>query len=123
MRRAKGRKKGAKPVHAMEDAYATDACWEGPYDERPCLDRLPQMKHELTIGEVARRSGVAVSAVRFYEAKGLKNPFINGDFRIVGGDTRLLTNDDLVEIDLPRGAILIGERVRNGNGMDLLERD
>lgn len=58
-------------MHAMEDAYATDACWEGPCDKRPCPDGPPHMKHELTIGEVARRSGVAVSAVRFYEAKGL----------------------------------------------------
>ncbi len=29
------------------------------------------MKHELTIGEVAKRSGVASSALRFYEARGL----------------------------------------------------
>jgi MerR family redox-sensitive transcriptional activator SoxR len=28
-------------------------------------------KHSLTVGEVARRSGVAVSTVHFYEAKGL----------------------------------------------------
>ncbi|CUX57907.1 redox-sensitive transcriptional activator SoxR [Agrobacterium tumefaciens] len=29
------------------------------------------LKHSLTVGEVARRSGVAVSTVHFYEAKGL----------------------------------------------------
>jgi len=28
-------------------------------------------KRELTVGEVARRSGVAVSALHFYETKGL----------------------------------------------------
>lgn len=30
-----------------------------------------EFHHELSVGEVARRSGVAVSAVHFYEAKGL----------------------------------------------------
>jgi len=34
----------------------------------PDLNELPQ---ELTVGQVAARSGVAVSAVHFYEAKGL----------------------------------------------------
>lgn len=29
------------------------------------------MQHSLSVGEVARRSGVAVSALHFYEAKGL----------------------------------------------------
>lgn len=29
------------------------------------------MGHELTVGEVAKRSGVAVSALHFYEARGL----------------------------------------------------
>lgn len=28
-------------------------------------------KYELTVGEVAKRSGLAVSAIHFYEAKGL----------------------------------------------------
>jgi MerR family redox-sensitive transcriptional activator SoxR len=32
---------------------------------------------ELTVGEVARRSGVAVSAIHFYEAKGLITPWRN----------------------------------------------
>lgn len=30
-----------------------------------------QMHKELTVGEVAGRSGLAVSAIHFYEAKGL----------------------------------------------------
>ena len=34
-------------------------------------DSLWAMATELTIGEVARRSGVAASALRFYEARGL----------------------------------------------------
>jgi len=29
------------------------------------------LKHSLTVGEVARRSGIAVSTIHFYEAKGL----------------------------------------------------
>jgi MerR family redox-sensitive transcriptional activator SoxR len=38
---------------------------------RPERDFLLAMEHSLTIGEVARRSGVASSALRFYEAQGL----------------------------------------------------
>lgn len=33
--------------------------------------RLPRIKALLTPGEVAKRSGVAVSALHFYESKGL----------------------------------------------------
>lgn len=33
--------------------------------------RRPPLKRELTVGEVAKRTGVAVSALRFYESKGL----------------------------------------------------
>ena len=36
------------------------------------------VEEELTIGAVAERSGLAVSAIRFYEARGLLNP---GRFR------------------------------------------
>ena len=32
---------------------------------------MPALPHELTIGDVARRSGVATSALRFYEDRGL----------------------------------------------------
>lgn len=35
------------------------------------IDAPPEVKYELTVGEVAKRSGIAVSAVHFYEAKGL----------------------------------------------------
>lgn len=34
-------------------------------------DRSQSPAHELTVGQVAERSGVAVSAIHFYEAKGL----------------------------------------------------
>lgn len=33
--------------------------------------KLPRIKALLTPGEVAKRSGVAVSALHFYESKGL----------------------------------------------------
>lgn len=35
------------------------------------MARLPGSIHELTVGQLADRSGVAVSALRFYEAEGL----------------------------------------------------
>jgi MerR family transcriptional regulator, redox-sensitive transcriptional activator SoxR len=35
-----------------------------------CPD-CPEIRRELTVGEVAARSGLAVSAIHFYEAKGL----------------------------------------------------
>ena len=39
-----------------------------PEAHRSNPDHLPK---ELTVGEVAARSGVAISAIRFYETKGL----------------------------------------------------
>src|SRR3954466_8385991 len=35
------------------------------------MEQPPPDAHELTVGQVAARSGVAVSALHFYEAKGL----------------------------------------------------
>jgi MerR family redox-sensitive transcriptional activator SoxR len=37
-----------------------------------------KIHHELSVGEVAQRSGVAVSAIHFYEAKGLIRSWRNG---------------------------------------------
>jgi len=42
----------------------------------------------LTIGELARRTGLSVSAIRFYEAKGLLNPI-----RTAGNQRRFLRSD------------------------------
>jgi len=42
----------------------------------------------LTIGELARRTGVSVSAIRFYEAKGLLSPIRTG-----GNQRRFLRSD------------------------------
>ncbi len=42
----------------------------------------------ITIGELAHRTGVSVSAIRFYEGKGLLEPF-----RSAGGQRRFLRSD------------------------------
>src|SRR5262245_56101242 len=42
----------------------------------------------LTIGELAARTGLSVSAIRFYEDKGLVQPF-----RSAGGQRRFLRSD------------------------------
>ncbi|MCW3837537.1 redox-sensitive transcriptional activator SoxR [Sphingomonas canadensis] len=42
----------------------------------------------LTIGDLAARTGLSVSAIRFYEAKGLVHPF-----RTAGGQRRFLRSD------------------------------
>jgi hypothetical protein len=41
--------------------------------------RLPRIKALLTPGEVAKRSGVAVSALHFYESKGLIKSIRNAE--------------------------------------------
>ena len=51
--------------------------------------RLPRIKALLTPGEVAKRSGVAVSALHFYESKGLIKSIRNG------GNQRRYTRDVL----------------------------
>ena len=44
--------------------------------------KLPRIKALLTPGEVAKRSGVAVSALHFYESKGLITS-ISGDINVM----------------------------------------
>ena len=48
---------------------------------------MPQTK-ALTIGALAARTGLSVSAIRFYEEKGLVEPF-----RSAGGQRRFLRSD------------------------------
>ena len=48
---------------------------------------MPQAK-ALTIGDLAARTGLSVSAIRFYEDKGLVEPF-----RSAGGQRRFLRSD------------------------------
>ena len=51
------------------------------------------MRTGLTIGDLARRTGLSVSAIRFYEAKGLIHPDRNagGQRRFAGADIRRLS--------------------------------
>lgn len=52
-----------------------------------CPVQLPRLKNELTVGEVAQRSGVAVSTIHFYEAKGLiKSRRSQGNHRLFRRD-------------------------------------
>lgn len=60
----------------------------------------------LTIGELARRSGVSVSAVRFYEAKGLLNPIRTG------GNQRRFLRSDLRRLSFALIAQKLGLTVR-----------
>jgi MerR family transcriptional regulator, redox-sensitive transcriptional activator SoxR len=48
----------------------------------------PRGAEPLTIGELARRTGIAVSAIRFYETKGLVS-----SIRSAGGQRRFLRSD------------------------------
>ena len=49
---------------------------------------MPRGNELLTIGDLARRTGLSVSAIRFYEAKGLLQSFRTG-----GGQRRFLRSD------------------------------
>ena len=60
----------------------------------------------LTIGELARRSGVSVSAIRFYEAKGLLNPIRTG------GNQRRFLRSDLRRLSFALIAQKLGLTVR-----------
>lgn len=57
---------------------------------------------ELSVGEVARRSGVAVSALHFYEAKGLIHS------QRSGGNQRRYSRDTLRRIAIIRAAQRVG---------------
>ena len=49
---------------------------------------MPSPSSLLTIGDLARRTGLSVSAIRFYEAKGLVTPI-----RSAGNQRRYLRSD------------------------------
>lgn len=57
------------------------------------MPRKPLSKHGLTIGHVARRTGLATSAIRFYEEEGLVSPDRNesGHRRYERSDIRRLS--------------------------------
>ncbi len=60
----------------------------------------------LTIGELARRTGVSVSAIRFYEAKGLLSPIRTG------GNQRRFLRSDIRRLSFPLVAQRLGLSVR-----------
>jgi MerR family redox-sensitive transcriptional activator SoxR len=63
---------------------------------------MPEQKNYLTVGDVARRSGLAVSAIHFYERKGL----IIADR--TGGNQRRYGRDVLRRLALIRAAQEVG---------------
>lgn len=63
---------------------------------------MPEQKNHLTVGDVARRSGLAVSAIHFYERKGL----IFADR--TGGNQRRYGRDVLRRLALVRAAQEVG---------------
>nr|WP_318839283.1 redox-sensitive transcriptional activator SoxR [Actinomadura montaniterrae] len=65
------------------------------------MTRLEHRKHELTVGQLAERSGVAVSALHFYEAKGLISS------RRTAGNQRRFSRDTLRRVSF----IKVSQRV------------
>ena len=64
--------------------------------------RVSDKAHELTIGQLAERSGVAVSALRFYEAKGLISS------RRTSGNQRRYSSDTLRRVAFIRVSQRVG---------------
>ncbi|GAA2145181.1 hypothetical protein GCM10009727_45550 [Actinomadura napierensis] len=65
------------------------------------MTRLEHRKHELTVGQLSERSGVAVSALHFYEAKGLISS------RRTAGNQRRFSRDTLRRVSF----IKVSQRV------------
>jgi MerR family redox-sensitive transcriptional activator SoxR len=65
------------------------------------MTRLEHRLHELTVGQLAERSGVAVSALHFYESKGLIRS------RRTAGNQRRFTRDTLRRVSF----IKVSQRV------------
>ncbi|GAA1314911.1 redox-sensitive transcriptional activator SoxR [Streptomyces sanglieri] len=66
------------------------------------MPQIPQTLHELTVGQLSARSGAAVSALHFYEAKGLINS------RRTSGNQRRYTRDALRRVAFIRAAQRVG---------------
>jgi MerR family redox-sensitive transcriptional activator SoxR len=64
--------------------------------------RSQELQHELTVGEVAERCGVAISAVHFYEAKGLIQSWRNS------GNQRRFPREVLRRVSLIKVAQRLG---------------
>ncbi|MEU8675881.1 redox-sensitive transcriptional activator SoxR [Streptomyces sp. NPDC048560] len=66
------------------------------------MPQIPQTLHELTVGQLSARSGAAVSALHFYEAKGLITS------RRTSGNQRRYTRDALRRVAFVRAAQRVG---------------
>ncbi|MFF1923029.1 redox-sensitive transcriptional activator SoxR [Streptomyces sp. NPDC058221] len=66
------------------------------------MPQIPQTLHELTVGQLSARSGAAVSALHFYEAKGLI------DSRRTSGNQRRYSRDALRRVAFVRAAQRVG---------------
>lgn len=66
------------------------------------MPQIPQTLHELTVGQLSARSGAAVSALHFYESKGLISS------RRTSGNQRRYTRDALRRVAFVRAAQRVG---------------
>ncbi|MFD5543607.1 redox-sensitive transcriptional activator SoxR [Streptomyces sp. NPDC127079] len=66
------------------------------------MPQIPEEIHELSVGQLAARSGAAVSALHFYEAKGLISS------RRTAGNQRRYTRDTLRRVAFVRAAQRVG---------------
>ncbi|MEW1698797.1 redox-sensitive transcriptional activator SoxR [Streptomyces sp. NPDC093249] len=66
------------------------------------MPQIPEKIHELTVGQLSARSGAAVSALHFYEAKGLINS------RRTSGNQRRYGRDTLRRVAFVRAAQRVG---------------
>jgi MerR family redox-sensitive transcriptional activator SoxR len=71
------------------------------------MSRLPAHILELSVGQLAERSGVAVSALRFYEAEGLISS------RRTAGNQRRFTRDTLRRVAFIRASQRVGIPLRS----------
>lgn len=66
------------------------------------MPQIPQTLHELTVGQLSARSGAAVSALHFYESKGLISS------RRTSGNQRRYTRDALRRVAFVRASQRVG---------------
>ncbi|MEU0600530.1 redox-sensitive transcriptional activator SoxR [Streptomyces sp. NPDC006393] len=66
------------------------------------MPQIPEKIHELTVGQVSARSGAAVSALHFYESKGLIRS------RRTAGNQRRYSRDTLRRVAFVRAAQRVG---------------
>ncbi|MER5809283.1 redox-sensitive transcriptional activator SoxR [Streptomyces sp. NPDC002033] len=66
------------------------------------MPQIPENVHELTVGQLSARSGAAVSALHFYEAKGLISS------RRTAGNQRRYTREALRRVAFVRAAQRVG---------------